>query len=778
MPESELKTWFLGPKGENAALLEELTCAVIARAARWREGDGVVGAASATSSAAAGVLEQRVEQLLDYVQQRTVPAFSSRYQAHMGWDLLLPGIIGNLVGVLFPSNNVAYEGSPATTVLEMLVGYDLCRMLGYSVTPTGEEQVMSWGHLVGGGTIANIEALWAARNLKYLPLALRETLKDARYQAAQAVTVKQRSGKPRPLLDLSAWELLNLPLDESLSLPKRATSLLGENDRQDFEFALNQQGLNQKSLLQFYLDASLKDVGPPRILLSHDNHYSLEKAAALLGLGQDSLIFIEVDGAGRMKVDQLAQRLQECACSQVPVLAVVSNLGSTELGAVDDLCGILDLRRKLAGQPEFMVHVDGAFGGYHASLLRDDFPLEWPFKVDGASGVSLGAAPVRSKDKVPEIGLSAAVRKQYEALPLADSIAVDPHKLGFLPYPSGAICYRNSALRDLTKFSAPYLGSVVPQAIRQVDDRTDQFMGVFGVEGSKSGGAAAGVFLAHSLLRPSRSGYGRLSGKALYASKRVFAALASLNEQSKLFGVAAAGTYPPDEANYRRLVSLADLPDGALSDDDRRLLEECGPDLNLLLYLFNFRLDEKSWNQDLVWMNVFNLLIYGQLDLQPEAQEKRELIVAQTIFSGREGTDFIKGMLGRLKVNADDLGSKTELFAMRSAEWNPWITEQDPKLQTFRRALSIAATSAHAIVIATKAKSEAGVADARARGLSDVAIASGIVGAVVTAAQAGESASKQQIGLQQIAGGLSLIQQKMTLPNLPEKALAHFAGPQ
>ncbi|MEH2089094.1 hypothetical protein [Nostoc sp.] len=44
--------------------------------------------------------------------------------------------------------------------------------------------------------------------------------------------------------------------------------------------------------------------------------------------------------------------------------------------------------------------------------------------------------------------------KQFQVLDNADSITVDPHKSGYIPYPTGAICYRNSAMQDLVKLTA------------------------------------------------------------------------------------------------------------------------------------------------------------------------------------------------------------------------------------------------------------------------------------------------------------------------------------
>jgi glutamate/tyrosine decarboxylase-like PLP-dependent enzyme len=59
-------------------------------------------------------------------------------------------------------------------VLEVEACEDLCHMLGYHATDP-----QPWGHLTCGGSTANIEALWAARNLKYYPLSFRQGLMEA-----------------------------------------------------------------------------------------------------------------------------------------------------------------------------------------------------------------------------------------------------------------------------------------------------------------------------------------------------------------------------------------------------------------------------------------------------------------------------------------------------------------------------------------------------------------------------------------------------------------------
>jgi glutamate/tyrosine decarboxylase-like PLP-dependent enzyme len=88
-------------------------------------------------------------------------------------------MLGYFSAMLYNPNNVAFEGSTATTLLELLVGDDICRMLGYTIA-AGGDRVRPWGHITCDGTVANIEAIWSARNLKLYPLAIKAALLDER----------------------------------------------------------------------------------------------------------------------------------------------------------------------------------------------------------------------------------------------------------------------------------------------------------------------------------------------------------------------------------------------------------------------------------------------------------------------------------------------------------------------------------------------------------------------------------------------------------------------
>lgn len=63
---------------------------------------------------------------------------------------------------------------------------------------------------------------------------------------------------------------------------------------------------------------------------------------------------------------------QECRANQIPVIGVTAVFGTTQEGAVDDLCQILEIRKEFERMDNgltFYIHVDGAWGGYFASTL-------------------------------------------------------------------------------------------------------------------------------------------------------------------------------------------------------------------------------------------------------------------------------------------------------------------------------------------------------------------------------------------------------------------------
>ncbi|MEX1367564.1 MAG: pyridoxal-dependent decarboxylase [Nannocystaceae bacterium] len=111
---------------------------------------------------------------------------------------------------------------------------------------------------------------------------------------------------------------------------------------------------------------------PARIYTSAASHYSVRKAAGILGLGRDSVRRVPIDHGGRMRPDALAEMIeQDRAAAAVPVM-INATSATTVLGAFDPLDAIADVAER-AG---VWLHVDAAYGGSvllserHRHLLR------------------------------------------------------------------------------------------------------------------------------------------------------------------------------------------------------------------------------------------------------------------------------------------------------------------------------------------------------------------------------------------------------------------------
>lgn len=104
---------------------------------------------------------------------------------------------------------------------------------------------------------------------------------------------------------------------------------------------------------------------PLYAFVSADAHYSLDKAATILGIGTRQLIKVPVDDRGRMDPAALAALLEECRAGGGRPFFVCATLGTTVRGAYDPLPPLLELRSRY----DFWLHGDGAWGG--AALLDD-----------------------------------------------------------------------------------------------------------------------------------------------------------------------------------------------------------------------------------------------------------------------------------------------------------------------------------------------------------------------------------------------------------------------
>lgn len=89
------------------------------------------------------------------------------------------------------------------------------------------------------------------------------------------------------------------------------------------------------------------------------SHYSVRKAAGMVGLGRDAVRSVPVDADGRMRPDALARMIEEDReAGAVPVM-IIATAGTTVLGAFDPLPAVADV----AERERVWLHVDAAYGG-------------------------------------------------------------------------------------------------------------------------------------------------------------------------------------------------------------------------------------------------------------------------------------------------------------------------------------------------------------------------------------------------------------------------------
>jgi hypothetical protein len=108
-----------------------------------------------------------------------------------------------------------------TTEKEHEVAKQLAKLVGYKDDRDNTcKPFKTWGHITSGGTVANFEALWVARNLKYYPLAVKRAIKKGGLDLEVNITVPNKE-EPEDLTSLDYWTLLNLDVAEVLSIREK-----------------------------------------------------------------------------------------------------------------------------------------------------------------------------------------------------------------------------------------------------------------------------------------------------------------------------------------------------------------------------------------------------------------------------------------------------------------------------------------------------------------------------------------------------------------------------
>ena len=134
------------------------------------------------------------------------------------------------------------------------------------------------------------------------------------------------------------------------------------------------------------------------------------------------------------------------------MIGVTVVFGTTQEGAVDELDKILRIREYFAEKGlTFYIHIDGAWGGYFASVIKRNPASK------GTNFVSNRKITQTCSTMFNESQLSSHFVTQLRCLHKANSITLDPHKSGFCPYPAGGLLYRNGNIRQFLAQKAAYV---------------------------------------------------------------------------------------------------------------------------------------------------------------------------------------------------------------------------------------------------------------------------------------------------------------------------------
>lgn len=583
-PPLSLEGVFLGPKAENAEFVESLLLEVYRDYVFWRrnfhpEDRNAISPQVQRSEEYLAFTDNFRRELFTLLGElkSDIPFYSPRYIGHMTADTSLPALVGYFATMLYNPNNVSWEASPITTLLELEVGRALARMVGFGRTP--EELARTWGHITSGGTLANIESIWVAKAVKFLPLAVR------------AAAIELDIGDlpfgmdAKSLASVTAWQLANLTPAAALDLKEQLVNEYVARHPEletDDAVAAVAAAIKRNDILSlgdhtFFSRLTGDDALQPAIMCAPQTmHYSWVKGPGAIGIGAQQVMAIPIGGDYRMDLAVLRQRLEQAMKNRQPVVEVVGVVGTTEEGAVDAMHELVALRDEYAESGlTFSLHCDAAYGGYIKSCFRT---------ADGEIR-TLEAMQEEYAGWPPE-----DVYKSYVALPSVDSITIDPHKLGYAPYPAGAIVFRDGRVKELVAQEAAYaLGG------RTVRKPGEIYIGKYILEGSKPGAAAASVFLSHRVVPLHQDGYGRLLGQTLRIARRFHAALAEF---------------------------------GAKVKDEFVVSPLAVPDTNIVDYTFNI-----AGNDRLDLMNQFSLALYEALAIDPESPvQTRDFIVSHTEF--------------------------------------------------------------------------------------------------------------------------------------------------
>lgn len=158
-----------------------------------------------------------------------------------------------------------------------------------------------------------------------------------------------------------------------------------------------------------------------RVLCTRQTHFSVRQALRILGLS-GAVVEVSTDAAGQMRIDGLVDCIDRAGEAGTPIMALVLTAGTTDFGAIDPLADAIAIAREHG----IWTHVDACAGGC--------------------------------------LAFSDTRRHLLRGIEMADSVAIDFHKLLFQAISCSALLVRQSDFFDILADHADYLNPLQDSA--------------------------------------------------------------------------------------------------------------------------------------------------------------------------------------------------------------------------------------------------------------------------------------------------------------------------
>lgn len=240
-----------------------------------------------------------------------------------------------------------------------------------------------------------------------------------------------------------------------------------------------------------------------RVLVPRNAHYSVFKACNLLGLsytdeyGREagSIRYVDLDENYCADIEDFRIKLEDALADKSVIgVIVVLTAGTTSAGQFDDVAHAAEIIRSTKATVPIYLHVDAAFAGLVTPFLDFD---------ELAKKICPNIARLHGGEFSKPV---------YDFnIEEVNSITVDPHKMGLVPYPAGVVLFRDEYHR------------YVSRRVEYIADERDETL-----IGSRPGAAAAACWAAFVHL--GREGYKEILEDCMAKADRIIADLYSCPE--------------------------------------------------------------------------------------------------------------------------------------------------------------------------------------------------------------------------------------------------------